>query len=179
MLNQWGFKNVDSTNSSKESMDDQDLPNSWKKLGINTPYDLTVEIDKPFTLRQKYDIIFVFRTNLFWKLEDVFKYCNGRVFRDWQIEDTDGNTNTFFSPWELSQWKTFEKSIKNYLEPGGFAVVQPEPFVYNMFPDRWEKELEWFRERQQRGYTKLGTNHHYWQKELQDYFIITNDGDYT
>tara|TARA_R110000822_G_scaffold310550_1_gene443968 strand:- start:4529 stop:7240 length:2712 start_codon:yes stop_codon:yes gene_type:complete len=179
MLERYGFTNVQSCNSMSESGGHEELEKVWDFININKPFDLTVRVNDEFTLPQKYDIIIIARTNMFWLMDDVFCYKGGEITTHWQVTDHEGKPNTFFSVYNKSQYEKFEENIKKFLNPGGFVIVQPEPFVYRQYPDKYHEELTWFEDRQQRGYTRITPNKHYRNAELQDYFIISNDKDYT
>lgn len=176
MLKEFGFTNVHSCNSMDEAGTHDELNTVWNFLDIKTPFDLTVMPNISFTLPQKYDIIFVFKSNMFWLLNDVFCYKRGEITKNWQVTDDKGEVNTFFSVYNKSQYEYFENNIKKFLNPGGIAVVQPDPFVYNTFPERFSEEKKWFSERQQTGYVKVSATHHYPNNENSDYFIIRKDG---
>ena len=181
MLKERGFTNVYSTNSSDEYGNDTEntLPRLWNHLGLDFPYDLNIKPMVEFELPEKYDVILITKSNIFWVLDKVYRYRGGEVSRDWQIKGDDGIINTFFTMYDKTQYDFFENNIKKYLNTGGVAIVQPDPFMYNKFPEAWSEELKWFKERQQKGYTNglVGTEL-YPDKELTDYFVIVNDGKY-
>ena len=101
---------------------------------------------------------------------------NGGVSQN--SENIDARTGvpcTFFTPYALEDIKFFIDNIKEWLEPGGIAVVQPYPFVYSQF-DNFSKENKFVIEYQKRdiGYEKPVANAHSPKGELNDYFVIQN-----
>ena len=174
MLQEYGFTDVHSCNSMQEAGTHDELNSVWDLLNIKTPFDLTVKPNVEFTLPQKYDIIFIFKSNMFWLINDVFCYKRGEITTNWQVTDNNGDVNTFFSVYNKSQYEHFETNIKKFLNPGGIAVVQPDPFVYNKFPERFSGERAWFAERQKHGYVKVSPTSHYPNATQSDYFIIRN-----
>ena len=47
--------------------------------------------------------------------------------------------NTFFAPYERDDIEFFLNNIQDCLRPGGIAVIQPYPFIYDKF-ESFEKE---------------------------------------
>lgn len=175
ILQDYGFTNVHACNSMAEAGTHDELNEVWNFLNIKTPFELTVRPNISFTLPQKYDMIFIFKSNMFWLLNDVFCYRRGEITNNWQVTDSEGEANTFFSVYDKSKYEYFENNIKKFLNPEGIAVVQPDPFIYNTFPERFAEEKKWFSKRQQQGHIKVSPTVHYPNNEQSDYFIIRNE----
>ena len=171
-----GFTNVSSTNSYKEAGDMlPDLQYMWETIDLD-PMDIHIRPQEKFRLDKKYDVILATMSNIFWQADRMIEFMNGGVSQN--SENIDARTGvpcTFFTPYTLEDIKFFIDNIKEWLEPGGIAVVQPYPFVYSQF-DNFSKENKFVIEYQKRdiGYEKPVANAHSPKGELNDYFVIQN-----
>ena len=171
-----GFTNVSSTNSYKEAGDMlPDLKYMWKTIDLN-PMDIHIRPQETFRLDKKYDVILVTMSNIFWQADNMIEFMNGSVSQNSEnIDATTGAHCTFFTPYALADIKFFVDNIKEWLEPGGIAVVQPYPFVYSQFAS-FIAEEEFLRQYQNRatGYETALANAHSPRGELNDYFVVQN-----
>ncbi len=171
-----GFTCVDSTNSFKEAGDNlEELKNIWKMLDID-PIDLHISSKERFTLPNKYDIIFMSMSNIFWKPNKIVRLHGGTVDQNWQVEDKDNVINTFFAPYELSEIEFFISNIQDHLRPGGIAVIQPYPFIYDKF-ESFKNEnsfIKYFQNPDLGHETPISSEHNP-DPSITNYFIIQND----
>ena len=171
-----GFTCVDSTNSFKEAGDNlKELKNIWKMLNID-PIDLHITPKERFTLPNKYDVIFMNMSNIFWKPNKIVRLHGGTVDQNWQVEDKDNVINTFFAPYELDEIEFFLNNIQDCLRPGGIAVIQPYPFIYDKF-ESFEKEndlIKYFQNPDIGHETPLGSEHNP-DPSITNYFILQNN----
>ena len=171
-----GFTCVDSTNSFKEAGDNlEELKNIWKMLDID-PVDLHISSKERFTLPNKYDIIFMSMSNIFWKPNKIVRLHGGTVDQNWQVEDKDNVINTFFAPYELSEIEFFISNIQDHLRPGGIAVIQPYPFIYDKF-ESFKNEnsfIKYFQNPDLGHETPISSEHNP-DPSITNYFIIQND----
>ena len=167
------FTNVDSTNSFNEAGDMLvDLQEMWKMLDLN-PIDLHIQPEKHFKLDKKYDVIFATMSNIFWRSNKIVKFAEGNVSQDWSIIDENGEPTTFFVPYELRELDFFIKNIMEYLEPGGIAVIQPYPYVYNKLGG-FKEEAEFLKTFQNpyTSYEYPQSSVHTPTAELSNYFVV-------
>ena len=162
-LKQYGFTNIECTDARSHCKWDI-FTQLWNKFEIN-PFEFEVCQNKLFELPHKYDLILITKTNIFWKTDEIISYTNGNVGNTFQIEGADNNIWTFFSVWEHNAYVYFIDNIKDYLEPNGIAIIQPEPFIYNKWPDKYFKELNLFSKYQKQYYNKI-------DQPLTDYFVV-------
>jgi|TARA_R110002074_G_scaffold119581_1_gene252810 hypothetical protein len=168
-----GFVNVDSTNSFKEAGSTlSDLKKMWKLLDLN-PMNVHVRPNEHFKLDKKYDVIFATMSNIFWRTERVIKFAAGNVSQDWSIIDENGTPSTFFVPYEKRELDFFIKNIMEYLEPGGIAVIQPYPYVYNKLAGFEEERilLQQF-QNSEISYEYPQSTNHTPTAELSNYFVV-------
>ena len=176
-LKREGFTNVNCCNSYKEAGDTlPELKNIWNIMGIR-PYDLHIHTKKRFELDQKYDIIFITMSNIFWRSDKIVRLHGGSVNQAWEIVDKKGEKNTFFTPYEVGDLDFFIKNIYEFLTPGGVAVVQPYPYVYNMFEGFKDEQsmLQFYQNPEIAHETPRSTEHNP-NKELNDFFVIQREG---
>ena len=175
-LKSQGFTDVDSTNSFKEAGDNlKELKNIWSMLDIN-PVDLHITPKERFKLPQKYDVIFMSMSNIFWRPSKVIRLHGGTVDQNWQIEDKNNVMNTFFTPYELEEIDFFCDNIQDYLKPGGIAFIQPYPFVYDKF-DTYHQEnlrMKYFQNPDLGHETPISSEHNP-DPSITNYFIIQKD----
>jgi hypothetical protein len=132
-MRQLGFLNIDTTDCLVHRMAfDEQFQKLWPMLGID-PQELHIQPNKQFLLDKKYDIITVMKSNVFWKTEDVIAYDGSQVRRAWQNEGADGKFHTYFTVYNTEEWDYFINLLKLHLNPGGVAIVNPEPWVYDSF----------------------------------------------
>lgn len=138
-LSSIGFTDVSCTNSSNEaSVGVVDLEKLWSVFNLS-PIDLHIEPMTEFTLPKKYDVIFASSTNILFKTNDIFRYQNKTLDRTYSSLDQD---SMFFVPYNEDELEFFINNIKNVLNPGGVAMIHPNPWVYHaMGYERHEKLL--------------------------------------
>ncbi len=187
-LKSQGFTNVHSTNSYKEAGDSLDeLKLIWKTLGITEPADIHIEPQTPFDLldnsdnmygkdfdsAERYDIILMNMSNVFWKTDKIVRLLNGNISQAWQVVDKNKDTNTFFAPYDVNDIHYFTKCIMSQLKVGGSAVIQPFPYAYSSF-DGFRNEqgtvATW--QSEHRGHQKPQSTKHCPTLEMNNYFII-------
>ena len=175
-LRQEGFTNVDSCNSYTEAGDSlPELKKIWDIMDIE-PKDLHINTGKRFELDKKYDIIFITMSNIFWKSDKIVRLHNGSVNQSWEIVDQKGEKNTFFTPYEVSDLNFFMKNICEFLTPGGIAVVQPYPYVYNVFDGfKQERTMLNFYQNPEIGHEYPKSTEHNPNEKLNDYFVLQKD----
>lgn len=164
-LKEHGFTDVECTNSSTEASEHlYELEIVWKEMGID-PLNLHVHPMEEFVLNKKYDMILATQTNVLWNSNRVVRYHKGHLEHEFWCMDSEGDSHSFFSPYNTEELKFFINNIKKYLTPNGIAVMQPYPFAYGM--PAFKKELSIIQE-----YQPINHPH---DLALYDYFVITND----
>ena len=152
-----------------------DLKYMWETIDIN-PMDVHIRPQETFSLYKKYDVILITMSNIFWQADNIIEFTEGGVSQNSEVIDaTTDKRCTFFTPYALEDIKFFVDNIKEWLEPGGIAVIQPYPFVYSQF-DSFSAENKFLREYQKRdtGYETSVANAHSPKGELNDYFVVQN-----
>ena len=131
VLQQRGFERVECTECAEHSVGIE-FDELYKHFDI-APYELNIQPQQPFELPKKYDVIFVLRSNVFWKTKEVLHHVNGSpVTNDtWQVTDGKGDVHTFFTVYRKKDWEFFIENIRKYLREGGVAIVQPSPYCYD------------------------------------------------
>lgn len=171
-----GFTNISSTNSYKEAGSMlSDLQYMWKTVDLD-PMDVHIRPQEKFRLDKKYDVILATMSNIFWQADNIISFAGTNVSQNSEIIDaTTGEPCTFFIPYALADIKFFIENLREYLEPGGIAVIQPYPFVYGEF-DSFAKENKYLHKYQKRdtGYQTAVSNAHSPRAELNDYFVVQN-----
>tara|TARA_R110000803_G_scaffold210840_1_gene284258 strand:- start:6917 stop:7663 length:747 start_codon:yes stop_codon:yes gene_type:complete len=142
VLKQYGFNNISVTECSKHSVSIPGLRDLWNDFDID-PFDLHILPKKRFELPDTYDLITMFRSNVFWKTQEVLHQTPGNTLKNdtWQILDQDGGLHTFFTVYNREEWELFIENIKEFLNPGGVAVIQPCPYVYDKI-ESFKEELD-------------------------------------
>ena len=98
------------------------------------------------------------------------------VDQSWQVEDKNNVMNTFFAPYERDDIEFFLNNIQDCLRPGGIAVIQPYPFIYDKF-ESFEKEndlIKYFQNPDIGHETPLGSEHNP-DPSITNYFILQNN----
>ena len=171
-----GFTDVSSSNSFKEVGDMlPDLQYMWSEIDLD-PMDIHIRPQEKFRLDKKYDVILATMSNIFWQADRIVNFMNGSVSQcSENVDESTGAHSTFFIPYLLEDIKFFIENLKEYLEPGGIAVIQPYPFVYNQF-DNFSEEARFLLQYQDRniGYESPTANAHSPKAELNDYIVIQN-----
>ena len=146
-LNSIGLVDVSYTNSVEEAGPDiGDLQLVWDKLessnaeGTQMPIPLHIRQQEHFTLPKKYDLIICTTTNVLWQTDKVLRFHNDRLDFGYYVTDKDDKSHTFFAPYDVSDLRFFIENIKEYLNDGGIALIQPYPFPYHV--DEFKEELE-------------------------------------
>jgi len=166
-LKEHGFTNVECTNSSTEASEHlYELELVWKEMGV-APIDLHVKPKEEFVLNKKYDLILATQTNMLWNSNRVIRYHKGLLENEFWVMDKDGETHSFFSPYNTEELLFFIENIRKYLTPNGMAVMQPYPFAYTM--PGFKEELKLVKEHQK--ICHWGVTQ---KRSLYDYFVITN-----
>ena len=173
-----GFTDVQCTNSFKEAGDVlEELKRLWKSLELN-PFDLHIEAKKSFGYipEGKYDVIFACMSNIFWKTNQVIRLHGGTVDQTWQVKDKDGTMNTFFVPFDYDDITYFLENIRENLTPGGIAVIQPYPFIYDKFEKfKIENNLISNYQKTDVGHHKPVSSQHNPDPSITNYFILQNN----
>jgi len=173
-LNSIGLTDVSYTNSVEEAADDiGDLQLVWDKLkssnteGTEMPIPLHIRTQEHFSLPKKYDLIICTTTNVLWKTNKVLRFHNRRLDFGYYVMDKDDKSHTFFTTYNVSDLRFFIENIKEYLNDGGIALIQPYPFPYHL--DEYKEELKLLKAYQlpEDGY--VGPPN---EDNLFDYFII-------
>jgi hypothetical protein len=163
-LKEYGFNDVDCTNSSVEANEHlYELELIWKEMKLS-PLDLHISPEKEFTLHKKYDIILCTQTNTLWNTERLVTFHWGQVKKENYVVDKNNESHMFFIPYNTDELIFFINNIKKYLNEGGIAVIQPFPFPY--YIEGFEKELELLKTYQVKGRPDK-------HNKEKDYFVIT------
>tara|TARA_R110000868_G_scaffold405703_1_gene685409 strand:+ start:144 stop:1610 length:1467 start_codon:yes stop_codon:yes gene_type:complete len=141
VLQQYRFKNVSTTECASHSVG-QRLQDLWTDFNVD-PFELHILPKKRFELPDTYDLITMFRSNVFWKTQEVLHHTPGNTVANdiWQVQDQDGVNHTFFTVYNREEWEFFIENIKEFLNPGGVAVLQPSPYVYDKI-ESFKEELD-------------------------------------
>jgi len=173
-LHSVGLTDVSYTNSVEEaSADIGDLQLVWNKLhihvedGTEMPIPLHVREQEHFTLPKKYDLITCTTTNVLWKTDKVLRFHDHMLHPGHYVMDKDDISNTFFTPYDVSDLRFFIENVKEYLNDGGVALIQPYPFPYHI--DAFKEELELLKAYQLPKDGYIGPQN---DDGLLDYFII-------
>jgi hypothetical protein len=146
-MSQYGFKNIDTTECLAHSVGQREIfeKHLWPNFNLN-PYELHILPGKEFTLPKQYDIIMCFRSNVFWKTQEVIHHTPGSVIANdiWELEDKDGKKHTFFTVYNKHEWEFFINNIRKYLKPGGKAIIQPSPYAYDLISG-YQDEFEYLK----------------------------------
>jgi hypothetical protein len=178
-LTEYGFKNVECTNSSGEASEHlYELETVWKEMDIE-PKELHIYPKQEFELDKKYDLILCTHTNVLWNSNKLVKFHNHRITHDWYLTDADENSHAFFVPYNVDELKFFVSNIKKCLNEGGVAVIQPYPFVYHL--PAFTEELEFLEQYQFEGRLdstdrsdRMDNKRPDSGRSLHDYFVIRN-----
>lgn len=163
-LNQFGFKNVSTTERFYESSPKMnEFKKLWNHFSLD-PFDFEVFPGKQFSLPKTYDLITIFETNMLWKTRDVLRYDGNTITSDWQTTDANGNVHTYFSPYKGDDLAVLVDCITNTLRHNGKAIIHPRPWVYNL--DRLISERNFLSNFQKDFYAYPDIN------ALTDYFVV-------
>jgi len=162
VFNNYGFKNVD---CSDWTIDNSRLNFILKKINVN-PFYLNIQPYKKLNLNNKYDLILLQYASFHWK-DDIIAWSFGSHFDpnmqeliyNWkgQIKDETGTPWNFFFPWRYNEWKFFIEDLKEYLLPNGLAIIGPRPYMYNIWQDKFKKELDLFKQHKILKFDKLNS----------------------
>lgn len=133
IMKKLGFTNIDTTDcyNHRTSLDSE-FQQLWKLFDLN-PQELEVLPKQSFELDKKYDLITIFKSNLYWKTQDVIHYDGDTVSREWQTLGKDDKHHTYFTVYDQQDWDILFMNLRKHLNPGGVAVINPEPWVYDSF----------------------------------------------
>lgn len=147
MLKQYGFAKVDASECLVHSQGLRDLFENilWPAFNLD-PYELHVLPLQEFTLPKQYDIITCFQSNLFWKTKEVIHFTHKSPISNdmWEVIDKTGTAHTFFTVYKKHEWNFFINNLRKFLKPGGKAIIQPSPFVYDVI-DGYAAEYEYLK----------------------------------
>lgn len=154
VLQQHGFEHVECTECAEHSVGMQ-FDELYTHFGID-PYELNIQPQQAFELPKQYDVIFILRSNVFWKTKEVLHHVSGSAVTNdtWMVNDADGRTHTFFTVYRKKDWEFFIENIRKYLREGGVAIVQPSPYCYDTIDflrPEWEYLLPYCVEGPKRG----------------------------
>lgn len=129
-LIQAGFKNVEST----ESLQDNPTLNYIRShLGLSSPKYLEITPYVELSLEEQYDLITCFANPAFWHRDVVhINYHTNCIDESNTIIDQNGDFNIWIVPWKRAEWAFFINDIKQYLNPGGTAVISMPPLRRDM-----------------------------------------------
>ena len=165
-LKEHGFTNVECTNSSTEASEHlYELELVWKEMGVE-PIDLHVKPKEEFVLNKEYDLILATQTNMLWNSSRVIRYHRGHLENEFYVVDKDGESHSFFSPYNTEELLFFIENITKHLTLNGIAVIQPYPFAYTM--PGFKEELRLVKEHQKICHWEVTET-----SALHDYFVIT------
>jgi hypothetical protein len=167
-LSSIGFTDVSSTNSSDEaSTGIKDLHLLWDKFNLS-PIDLHISPMQEFTLPKKYDVIVASSTNILFKTNEIFRFQNRILDKTYA---SDNHDSMFFVPYDQRELEFFINNVKKFLNPGGVAVIQPYPFVYQT--SGYKKCLKLLSKYQTIGHAPMPRIETYRNLVFQ-YIVITN-----
>lgn len=134
VMKQNGFANIETTDCAVHRIgNDEYFGQLWSTFDLQ-PKELEIRPKVRFDLGKKYDLITIMKSNVFWKTEEVIHYNGRKLSVAWQNQGIDGDTHTYFSVYNKEEWEFFVENIKEFLNPGGVAVVNPEPWAYDTIP---------------------------------------------
>ena len=129
-----GFTNIETTDCAVHRIgNDEYFGKLWEHFGLN-PRELHILPKVKFDLGKKYDLITITKSNVFWKTEEVIHWDGQNMGVAWQNQGDDGKSHTYFSVYNKEEWEFFIENIKEFLNPGGVAIINPEPWVYDKIP---------------------------------------------
>ena len=133
IMQKLGFTNIDTTDcyNHRTSLDSE-FQQLWKLFNLN-PQELEVLPQQAFELNKKYDLITIFKSNLYWKTQDVIHYDGDTVSKEWQTLGKDDKHHTYFTVYNQQDWEILIMNLRKHLNPGGVAIINPEPWVYDSF----------------------------------------------
>jgi hypothetical protein len=103
----------------------------WSTFDLQ-PRELEIRPNVRFDLGKTYDLITIMKSNVFWKTEEVIHYDGTTVGIAWQNQGADNKYHTYFSVYNKEDWEFFVDNIKEFLNPGGIAIVNPDPWPYDV-----------------------------------------------
>ena len=142
VMQKLGFTNIDTTDcyNHRTSLDSE-FQQLWKLFNLN-PVELEVLPQQSFELNKKYDLITIFKSNLYWKTQDVIHYDGDTLSREWQTLGKDDKHHTYFTVYDQHDWDILFTNLRKHLNPGGIAIINPEPWVYDSF-ESLSKTKQW------------------------------------
>lgn len=163
VMKQNGFVNIETTDCAVHRIgNDEYFSQLWSTFDLQ-PKELEIRPKVRFDLGKKYDLITIMKSNVFWKTEEVIHWDGQNMGVAWQNQGADGKSHTYFSVYNKEEWEFFVENIKEFLNPGGIAVVNPEPWVYDKIPSSFPA----------RDYLKqFQTNNIPTKKQYSNYLII-------
>ena len=164
VMREIGFTNIETTDcyNHRTSLDSE-FQQLWKLFNLN-PQELEVLPQQDFKLNKKYDLITIFKSNLYWKTQDVIHYDGKSLNREWQTQGKDDKHHTYFTVYDKHDWDIVFRSLRKHLNPGGVAVINPEPWVYDSFENLSETK-QWLE--------KTGVyKEDYKLNELSNYLVV-------
>lgn len=131
VMKQNGFANIETTDCAVHRIgNDEYFGQLWSTFDLQ-PKELEIRPKVRFDLGKKYDLITIMKSNVFWKTEEVIHYDGTNIGIAWQNQGADGKSHTYFSVYNKEDWEFFVENIKEFLNPGGIALINPEPWVYD------------------------------------------------
>ena len=131
VLQENGFTNVETTDCAIHRIgNDEYFSKLWSAFNLS-PRELEIRPKVRFDLGKPYDLITIMKSNVFWKTEEVIHYDGTDISIAWQNQGIDDKIHTYFSVYNKGDWEFFIENIKEFLNPGGVAVINPEPWVYD------------------------------------------------
>ena len=131
ILQENGFSNIETTDCAAHRIGNDEYFNKlWSTFKVS-PKELEIRPKVRFDLGKKYNLITIMKSNMFWKTQDVIHYDGTNLNIEWQNVDANSTIHTYFSVYNKEEWEFFVENIKEFLNPGGIALVNPEPWVYD------------------------------------------------
>lgn len=131
VMKQNGFVNIETTDCAVHRIELNEFLNQlWLHFDLQ-PKELEIRPQVKFKLDKTYDLITIMKSNVFWKTDEVIHYDGTNVEVAWQNKGADNKSHTYFTVYNKEDWEFFVENIKEFLNPGGVAVVNPEPWVYD------------------------------------------------
>jgi len=133
IMQKLGFNNIDTTDcyNHRTSLDSE-FQQLWRLFNLQ-PKELEVLPQQSFELNKTYDLITIFKSNLYWKTQDVIHYDGKTLNREWQTQGKDEKYHTYFTVYDRHDWDILFENLRKHLNPGGVAIINPEPWAYDSF----------------------------------------------
>ena len=130
-LQQLGYTDVSTTECEAHSQGKREsFEVLWSWMNIQ-PFELHIKPQQEFVLPDTYDVITMTKSNVFWKTEEVVHHAGDLINTEWQVTGADNQIHSYFTLYNVDDWVFFVNNIRKFLNPGGRALIQPEPWAYD------------------------------------------------